>query len=58
MVRAIVMDDYEIKDDALYSRTFKIGRQAENAKDGLALETFKGVIGGCQVDMTHFVLRR
>ena len=50
MVRAIVMDDYEIKDNALYLRTFKIGRQAENARGGLALETFKAVIGGCQVE--------
>lgn len=46
MVRAIVMDDYEIKDGALYSRTFKLGRQAENAKGGLALKTFFVVIGG------------
>lgn len=37
MARAIVMDDYEIKDNALYPRTFKIGRQAENARGRLAL---------------------
>ena len=29
--------DYVIKENALHPRTFKIGRQTENAKGGLAL---------------------
>ena len=50
MVRAIVMDDYEIKDNALYLRTFKSGGRRRTPGGGLALETFKAVIGGCQVE--------